>query len=335
MSAELGVFVPVYNGGELLLETVASCVNVSLPQDRYRVLVLDNGSTDGAVDEVERRYGDRVEVIRNETNLGRIGNWNRCVETAEQRGFRFFSFLFVGDRWVSGENLAAVLDRMGDSTAAVALSAFEIRGRDNRLLRTARRFSLSAPFVEVVGGEFLEAVVRTGVVPIAPLQADVFRVLPEGNLRFDPAAPGGTDIEATVDLLCRTGRRVLLSAAPFMAWRQHPGRFFLNHDLMAFAGEWTAQLRRLSIRTGKPVDWPLANALLVLNTALSAWMFVPPRRWPREGRGLLRQLRERGGGVSATALLRYAAEQILFRRSILRFGFDGQPAGAGRQVQIQ
>ncbi len=335
MSPELGVFVPVYNGGELLLETVASCVDAGLPEDRYRVLVLDNGSTDGAVDEVERLYGDRVEVIRNETNLGRIGNWNRCVETAEQRGFRFFTFLFVGDRWVSGGNLAAILDRMGNSAAAVALSAFEIRGRDNRLVRTARRFSLSAPFVEVGGGEFLEAVIRTGVVPIAPLQADVFRVVPEGNLRFDASAPGGTDIEATVDLLCRTGRGVLLGAAPFMAWRQHPGRFFLNHDLMAFASEWTAQLRRLSIRTGKPVDWPLANALLVLNTALSAWMFVPPRRWPREGRGLLRQLRERGGGVSATALLRYAAEQVLFRRSILRFGFDGSPAGAGRQVQIQ
>lgn len=335
MSPELGVFVPVYNGGELLLETVASCVDVSLPQDRYRVLVLDNGSTDGAVDEVERRYGDRVEVIRNETNLGRIGNWNRCVETAEQRGFRFFSFLFVGDRWVSGENLAAILDRMGDSTAAVALSAFEIRGRDNRLVRTARRFSLSAPFVEVGGGEFLEAVIRTGVVPLAPLQADVFRVVPEGNLRFDPSSPAVTDIEATADLLCRTGRPVLLCAFPFVAWRQHPGRFFMKQDIIAFAADWTIELRRLSIRTGKPVDWPLANALLVLNTALSAWMFVPPRRWPREGRGLLRQLRERGGGVSATALLRYAAEQILFRRSILRFGFDGQPAGAGRQVQIQ
>jgi hypothetical protein len=334
VSPELGVFVPVYNGGDLLLETVASCVDAGLPEDRYRVLVLDNGSTDGAVDEVERRYGDRVEVIRNETNLGRIGNWNRCVETAEQRGFRFFSFLFVGDRWVSGENLAATLERMRHSTAAVALSAFEIRGRDNRLVRTARRFSLSARFVEVGGGEFLEAVIRTGVVPIAPLQADIFRVLPDGNLRFDPAAPGGTDIEATVDLLCRTGRGVLLSAAPFMAWRQHPGRFFMNHDLMAFAGEWTAQLRRLSIRTGKPVDWPLANALLVLNTALSAWMFVPLRRWPREGRGLLRQLRERGGGVSAAALLRYAAEQILFGRSILRFGEGGRAAGAGREARV-
>ncbi len=334
MPMELGVFVPVYNGGKLLLETVASCLDSSLSRERYRVLVIDNCSSDGATDEIERRWGDRVEVIRNEANLGRIGNWNRCVETAAERGFAFFTFLFVGDRWVNGENLADTLDHLRDSWAAVALSAFEIRDPDNRLVRTARRFSIPGRFTEVGGGEFLEAVIRTGVVPIAPLQANVFRVLPEGNLRFDPAAPGGTDIEATVDLLCRTGRPVLLSALPFTAWRQHPGRFFLNHGLMACAGEWTAQLRRLSVWTGNPVDWPLANALLVLNTALCAWMFTPPRRWLREGLELLGLLRRRGGGVSGGALLRYAIEQLLFRRSILRFGAGGARAEGGLGVQI-
>jgi hypothetical protein len=271
------------------------------------------------VREVERRYSGRVEVIRNEKNLGRIGNWNRCVEIAEERSFEFFTFLFVGDRWVSGAALQKILDRFRASSAALAMVAFQMRDKENRLIRTAKRFSISDEFLEVKSGCFLDAAIATGYIPIAPLQSNLFRVLDKGILRFDPAIPTNTDVEATVEFLCRAGRSVLLCAQPFMAWRKHPGRFFLSNDLVRFAIDGTAQLQRLSARTARRVDWPVANALLFLNTALGIWLFVPPRRWPREGTALIRHLFGRGGGFSLGALVRYTAERVFLNRGILRF----------------
>lgn len=57
-----------YQGGSAVLEAVESL----LAQDvsGLEVVVVDNASTDGSADAVERRFGDRVRVLRNPRNLG-------------------------------------------------------------------------------------------------------------------------------------------------------------------------------------------------------------------------------------------------------------------------
>jgi hypothetical protein len=47
-----------------------------------RLIVLDDGSTDGSPEWVEREYAGRVEVVRNPQNLGVARSFNRAVELA-------------------------------------------------------------------------------------------------------------------------------------------------------------------------------------------------------------------------------------------------------------
>ncbi|HWV87240.1 MAG TPA: glycosyltransferase family 2 protein [Capillimicrobium sp.] len=48
-----------------------------------RLIVLDDGSTDGSPEWVEREYAGRVEVVRNPQNLGVARSFNRAVELAD------------------------------------------------------------------------------------------------------------------------------------------------------------------------------------------------------------------------------------------------------------
>jgi hypothetical protein len=75
--------VPTYNFAHYL----GDCVRSILGQDYadFEVLVMDDASTD-ATPEVARGFADaRVRHVRNETNLGHLGNFNRGVALARGR----------------------------------------------------------------------------------------------------------------------------------------------------------------------------------------------------------------------------------------------------------
>lgn len=86
------IIIPAFNSAAYLESTLASALRQTLT---VPVLVVDNCSTDSTPDLVSRYDG--VELVQNERNLGRIGNWNRCVELALERSPEFFKILFAGD----------------------------------------------------------------------------------------------------------------------------------------------------------------------------------------------------------------------------------------------
>ncbi|MBI1849212.1 MAG: glycosyltransferase family 2 protein [Planctomycetes bacterium] len=73
------VLVLNWNGGDALVACVESVRKQTHP--RVRLLVLDNGSTDGSLDRVIERFPD-VEVLRNGANLGYCDGNNRGLERA-------------------------------------------------------------------------------------------------------------------------------------------------------------------------------------------------------------------------------------------------------------
>ncbi|HMA49848.1 MAG TPA: glycosyltransferase, partial [Magnetospirillaceae bacterium] len=99
MNGRIAILVPVFNGGALLAETLASPALAGLPADSYAILVSDNASTDGSTAWLGERDAQGAPVLlrSNETNLGRVGNWNRAVEWAEELGFSHALFLMAGD----------------------------------------------------------------------------------------------------------------------------------------------------------------------------------------------------------------------------------------------
>lgn len=74
------ICIPAYNAEATIRGTLSSVLKQTYPN--FRVLVLDNASTDRTVEIVESFRDERVIVHRSETNVGAGNNFNRCIELA-------------------------------------------------------------------------------------------------------------------------------------------------------------------------------------------------------------------------------------------------------------
>jgi GT2 family glycosyltransferase len=69
-----------YNGRDMTIECVESVLKSGYPD--FRVLVIDNGSTDGSVRVLRARFGDAIDYVENHENLGYSGGFNAGLEYA-------------------------------------------------------------------------------------------------------------------------------------------------------------------------------------------------------------------------------------------------------------
>jgi len=105
-----------WNGGEDTLACLASLKSVDYPD--FKVLVVDNGSTDGSLNAIRGHFPEIV-VLELGQNLGFVQGNNIGLEWAIGQGFDF-ALLLNNDTWVSSEfltSLAAAL-RADDRVAA-------------------------------------------------------------------------------------------------------------------------------------------------------------------------------------------------------------------------
>jgi hypothetical protein len=81
-----------YNGEQMTLECVRSVLKIEYPN--FRVVVVDNGSTDDSVPQLRTGLGDpRVELLVNRKNEGYAGGNNRGIEVALERGAEYVYIL--------------------------------------------------------------------------------------------------------------------------------------------------------------------------------------------------------------------------------------------------
>ena len=62
-----------FNGGSTIVDAVDAVTKTQWPTDRLEIVCVDNGSTDGSLEEIERRF-PFVVTMRNGVNLGFPGN---------------------------------------------------------------------------------------------------------------------------------------------------------------------------------------------------------------------------------------------------------------------
>ncbi|WP_412030229.1 glycosyltransferase family 2 protein [Deinococcus yunweiensis] len=96
-----------YNRRELLRECLDAIAAQTRPPDH--VLVVDNASTDGTADLLERAYPE-VEVLRLPINEGSAGGFHACLEAACARGYDA-TWLMDDDVLPHPDALAALLDK--------------------------------------------------------------------------------------------------------------------------------------------------------------------------------------------------------------------------------
>ncbi len=311
MKPEFALLVPTWNGGELLAATLRSCLAGGLDPGRVAVIVSDNGSDDGSYEaalELAASAGGLLHVHRNETNLGRVGNWNRCLERAEALGAAYGTFLMVGDEWLPGADPLALTAAMRACGAPLALARYRIVEADGRPRRIGRLF-IREPRREVRAREFVRNALGSAALCFGPLQANVYRLDGPRAVRFDPDDPTHTDQRATLAFLADDDVPLLLWGTPLFAWKAHAGRFHMSMDVRKRLTDDFRLLDEVAAARGLALDPRRVNASLFLVNARE--FLGRPGGWARM-RDIASALRERPGGLP---LDRVAA--LLFQRVVL------------------
>ncbi|WP_417069576.1 glycosyltransferase family 2 protein [Niveibacterium terrae] len=92
--ALVSLCIPTFNGARFIEESLQSALAQSFRD--MEILVVDDGSSDDTLRRVQSlaTLDPRIRVVRNEKNLGLVGNWNRCLEIAHGE---WIKFLFQDD----------------------------------------------------------------------------------------------------------------------------------------------------------------------------------------------------------------------------------------------
>lgn len=193
----VSVCIPTYKGAQTIGPAIASVLAQTVTD--FELLVIDDGSPDATAEVVAGFSDPRLRYLRNTTNLGPEGNWNRCL--AEARG-RYFKLL-PHDDVLAPQCLArqsAVLDADRDDRIALVFSAREVIGPDDRVL--TRRGYPGAREGRLPAGQVLRQCVRRGTNLLGEPGAVLFRrALAQRVGAFDARQPYVIDLDYWFRLL--------------------------------------------------------------------------------------------------------------------------------------
>lgn len=180
----LHVLIPVFNNAEGVAASIRS-----IPDDeRFRAIVVDNASDDATATVLAHAEVTRtnVQIVRNPQNVGRVGNWNRCLEVAEQAGAQHILFVMAGDELLAEEagRLCELLARSAAADFLGTVTLFPIVQRSTGKTVVARRLSDKGIADRAA---VLRMLFRYGVPFLGPLQACIVSASDARFGRFDEA----------------------------------------------------------------------------------------------------------------------------------------------------
>lgn len=91
---KVSVLIPTYNYAHFLADAIESVLAQTYTD--FELIIVDNHSTDNTEEVVAPYLKDsRISFYKNDTNIGLVGNWNRCLDFA--RG-EYIKFLCADDK---------------------------------------------------------------------------------------------------------------------------------------------------------------------------------------------------------------------------------------------
>ena len=115
---KLSVLLVTYNHEKYIKEAIESILMQNFKYD-YEIVVVDDCSTDGSLQilyEYKKIYGDKINILRNEKNLGITKNYQRGFE--ECKG-EYIAVLEGDDYWTSPLNLQKHVDFLDEHKECV------------------------------------------------------------------------------------------------------------------------------------------------------------------------------------------------------------------------
>lgn len=168
MQPLVSILIPVYNRDNLLGE----CIDSALQQSygNVEVVVVDNCSTDNTwhVCETYAAKDNRVRVFRNETNVGPVRNWRRCMDEAKG----VYGKLLFSDDVLAPDYIAECVPYLSLSQVGFVFTAAIIGTEPWKGTQKFRFAEKSGLFPR---GAYLKAALFDDMVPVSP-GAGLFRL---------------------------------------------------------------------------------------------------------------------------------------------------------------
>ena len=80
-----------YRGGTDIMDCIESILKMDY--SNYELIIVDNNSPDNSACDIKNRYGNKLTLILNESNLGTAGGYNVCIKEASEREAKYIYLL--------------------------------------------------------------------------------------------------------------------------------------------------------------------------------------------------------------------------------------------------
>lgn len=136
MQHNLAIILVNWNGYAQTRDCIYSLSKTSFRD--YRIIVVDNGSTDGSVVKLSEEFRE-IKLIELPHNIGFTGGNNRAMEYAIEQGFRY-SLLLNNDTLVAPDFLEPLLTYMHSHPATAAVQPLICFEHDRNIIWNAGSF---------------------------------------------------------------------------------------------------------------------------------------------------------------------------------------------------
>ena len=259
---KLTIAIPTFNGGKNLERAINSCKNIQLAPDEYEILVVDNCSTDESISnvkELRKKIGNLI-LIENQENVGRIQNWNVCIDKSTAK---FLIFLFSNDTINEDNNIHECLKKLdSDESISIGFASLFKKEIENSYLKK----SFSSEIIQCKSECFTKECLNRGLLPFGPIQSIIYRTddIKKDNNRFLVDMPINADEIFTYKESLKR-EKILFTPNPQITWDLTQGRFHGQMKIEDEFKEHSETLRIISEFTGMKIDYGLVSTYRAIN----------------------------------------------------------------------
>ena len=225
----VSILIPVYNRKEYIGECIQSALDQTFTD--FEIIVVDNASSDGTW-EICQNFAlkdQRVRVFRNDTNIGPVRNWLRCVQEANGA----LSKILFSDDSLEPNCLTEMVPKLNDSDVGLVYCAARIgKSREESVIAYSQ-----ADSIRLSSTQFLNRVL-SGNAPVSPgavlirtpdLLKNLHTTFPTSTPRQFDKNGAGPDVM----ILLLTSYNYLYVAnigTPLVYFRAHAGSFTIGNS---------------------------------------------------------------------------------------------------------
>ena len=259
---KLTIAIPTFNGGKNLERAINSCKNIQLAPDEYEILVVDNCSTDESISNVKklRKQISNLVLIENQENVGRIQNWNVCIEKSTGK---FLIFLFSNDTINEENNIHECIEHL-DSDESISIGFSSLLKKE--IERSYLKKSFSMDIVQCKSECFTKECLKRGLLPFGPIQSILYRtedIKKDKNQFLDNMPINADEIFTYKEAIKR--KKILFTPKPQITWDLTQGRFHGQMKIEDEFKEHSETIEIISKLTGINIDQGLISTYRAIN----------------------------------------------------------------------